>query len=108
MHSKGIRHDDIKPENIMFRKNRIFLIDFNLSSKILEKKHGGTLEYTARRTHTLDLRTPMDDWESFLYVLAGKPNINFAYFTFLHYLSLNCRTLRGQPCQVEIFAQYGI
>lgn len=26
MHGRGVRHDDIKPENIMVRKNKVFII----------------------------------------------------------------------------------
>lgn len=56
----------------MFRRNRSFLIDFNLSSKILLQTHAGTIPYASRRAHALDLRNPFDDMESFLYVLAGN------------------------------------
>lgn len=64
----------------MFRGHRSFLIDFNLSSKILQKKHGGTIEYYSRKVHSFQLRTPMDDLESFLYVLC---EINFVKLKFL-------------------------
>lgn len=51
MHSHGIRHDDIKPGNVMFLNNKSFLIDFNLSSKMLEPLKGTTVTFVSRAYH---------------------------------------------------------
>lgn len=49
MHNHGVRHDDIKPDNIMIHRGRGYLIDFNLSSRLNKKFDGGTLLYGSRK-----------------------------------------------------------
>lgn len=80
MHSCGVRHDDIKPENILTSGFRSFLIDFNLSSKMKELNQGGSMEYTSRRTHLNQIRTATDDWESFLYTMCRINEIKLHWF----------------------------
>lgn len=97
MHNHGVRHDDIKPDNIMIHRGRSYLIDFNLSSRLNKKSDGGTLLYGSRkwvrfelfviwssffqlsyhlcrlfwlRFHKNQTRTRLDDWESFLYTMC--------------------------------------
>lgn len=80
MHSRGVRHDDIKPENILTSGFRSFLIDFNLSSKMKELGRGGSIAYTARRAHLQQIRTATDDWESFLYTMCATNGIKLPWF----------------------------
>ena len=49
LHSKGIIHGDLKPQNIIYIKNRIKLIDFGLAESLFteKKKIAGTLPYLA-------------------------------------------------------------
>lgn len=80
MHSCGVRHDDIKPENIMLRKHRSFLIDFNISSKMKDHNNGGSLEYTSRKAHKRQTRSATDDWESFLYTMCRLNSVPLHWF----------------------------
>lgn len=67
MHSCGIRHDDIKPDNIMVQKWRSYLIDFNMSSRMAKDNHGYNLVFASRRLHKNKRRFAIDDFESFLF-----------------------------------------
>ncbi|XP_031630080.1 casein kinase I-like isoform X2 [Contarinia nasturtii] len=81
IHSRGVRHDDVKPENILLRKHRSFLIDFNTSAKLLETTASGTIKYVARRFYREKrLRYPVDDWECFLYSISELNGVNLQWF----------------------------
>lgn len=81
IHSRKIRHDDIKPDNIMFRKHRSFLIDFNLSSKFNETNSSGTFGFLPRSAYlNIAERTPLDDWESFLYTMSKVNKVDLEWF----------------------------
>lgn len=81
IHSCGVRHDDVKPENIMLRGHRSFLIDFNTSAKLAETTSAGTRKFLARRFFNQDrLRYPVDDWESFLYSMCELNNVPLKWF----------------------------
>lgn len=80
MHSRGVRHDDIKPENIMLRKYRSYLIDFNMSSKLKESSNSGSIDYTARTLHSRKTRSATDDWESFLYSMCRLNEVPLEWF----------------------------
>lgn len=88
MHSLGVRHNDIQPENIMLRGFQSFLIDFNLGSKMSENSEKGTLLYTSRRCHKFHtdkkshLPNAKDDWESFLYTMSKLLKIQYKWFKF--------------------------
>lgn len=81
MHSHGVRHDDIKPDNIMLRKHKSFLIDFNYSSKLMEFNDIRTAKYSSRSADENKLRSAIDDWESFLYSLCFLNNIDLMWFS---------------------------
>lgn len=81
LHSRGVRHDDIKPDNIMLRKHRSFLIDFNSSAKMNEDVRGGTLDYVPRSyRNILGTRSAKDDWESFLYSMCRLHSVQLEWF----------------------------
>lgn len=88
MHSFGVRHNDIEPENIMLRGFQSFLIDFNLSSKMSEQNDVGTFLYTSRRCHRMyedkkgHLRNALDDYESFLYTMCKLSKVQLKWFKF--------------------------
>lgn len=69
IHSKGIIHQDLKPQNIMRNMNgNLILIDFGLSLRLSceIKKHEklnfiGTPRYASLASHSGILQTPKDD-----------------------------------------------
>lgn len=80
MHIHGVRHDDIKADNIMLLKHRSFIVDLNASSKMHEINYAGTLEFLSRRGERGELRNALDDWESFLYSMCELNKIDLAWF----------------------------
>lgn len=84
VHSCGYVHRDLKPDNFVLGlnefKNRIYLIDFGLSSRFLtsegshrEEQSGknfvGTARYASARTHEGFSQSRRDDLEQLVYVL---------------------------------------
>lgn len=83
IHSHGIRHDDLKPDNIMTRSYQSFLIDYNLGSKMNDDMQLCRYRYRPRRMHFSDMnpRSPIDDFESFFYVLAEICDVPLKWFS---------------------------
>lgn len=71
----------------MLRGHRIFLIDFNLSSKMKDQSIGGTAQFASNalftgKMNSIELKkqqgnkcSAIDDWESFLYTMCYINNI---------------------------------
>lgn len=95
VHGKEILHRDLKPENLLIglekNTNTIYLIDFGLSKKFVEKgKHipyrekvglVGTARYTSINSHLGNEQSRRDDLESLGYILiyflkGGLPWMN--------------------------------
>lgn len=97
MHSRGVRHDDIKPSNIIIHADRSFLIDFGLSKKINEHGNGGTFCFMSRNGIENKTRTAKDDWESFLYSMCFLNDVNLSWFNEKHFLYLDS----DEQCQMS-------
>ena len=84
IHSQGIAHRDIKPQNFVFgrkdKKNTLFLIDFGISEKVINKDGNhipyydfdgfiGTVKYGSINAHYGVIPTRRDDLYSLTYVL---------------------------------------
>lgn len=89
MHSSGVLHNDIEPENIMFRGFQSFLIDFNRGSKMTENSEQCTFSYASRRCHKIYLnensdirRNGLEDYESFLYAMSKLHKVQLRWFKY--------------------------
>lgn len=86
LHSHGIRHDDVKPDNIMTRSFQTFLIDYNLGSKMNDDTNLCTSEYMPRRMHFTDRnRMAIDDFESFFYGMANICEVPLKWFKYKNF-----------------------
>lgn len=81
MHSHGIRHDNINPRNIMLHVNQTFLINFHSGARMYEDNYGGTPKYAARAYHRGQIRTALDDWESFFFTICDLYDIQLSWFS---------------------------
>lgn len=83
MHSHGIRHDNINPQNIMLhRVSQTFLINFNSGSRMYKDNNQcGTPKYAARAYHKGETRTALSDWESFLFTMCDLYDIQLFWFS---------------------------
>lgn len=78
LHSKGVIHGDLKPQNIIYTRNKIKLIDFGLTSFLSsdKAKTGGTLPYIAPEVilkGQRDLRSDLYSLGVILYeVVSGR------------------------------------
>lgn len=105
MHAHGVRHDDIKPENILVSGHKSFIIgrltiyivsvqnsvhtindfihlrlDFNRSSKMSNDSGACTVDYAARVSHFKKPRVAKSDWESFLYSMCYVLRVPLGWF----------------------------
>lgn len=95
LHSNGIIHGDIKPENIMVEDDEIFLIDFGCSRRIKEDEyfhsHIGTLSYMSPEMILHHYNTKTDMWNVGLVVFV----LYFGFHPFQNYKNVKESILRG-------------
>jgi len=86
LHSLGIYHGDIKPDNFCVNVDKLYIFDFGVSSYLHEEKHYteliGTYRYASISIHKGNIYSKYDDLESLLYTLfyirlLDLPWINF-------------------------------
>ena len=81
LHSNGILHADIKPENIMYNEGRVFLLDYGNARKLGENKlpRIGTRCYAAPEAYVSDNLMESSDVYSIgvvmLFLATGKKDI---------------------------------
>jgi serine/threonine protein kinase len=82
LHSKGMAHTDIKPENIMIHKGLVKIIDFGLGcSKQLNCHSGGTRKYMPRHIDTSLKGRQQADWYALGLTLIELATSKDAYLT---------------------------
>lgn len=73
LHSLGIYHGDIKPDNFCVNQDKLYIFDFGVSSYLHEKKQNteliGTYRYASISVHQRNIYHQNDDLESLLYTL---------------------------------------
>lgn len=69
LNSVYVVHNDIKPDNIFFRGEKVFLADFDLSTLIDMQNEGHTPMFASKNFYIEKARSPMDDLESLTYTM---------------------------------------
>ena len=83
LHKNGIIHGDIKPENIIYDRNNVYLIDFG--SSIVKGEKVAILQYTPSFCEQDNCSVKIKDekidyyclFRVFLYLLRGDRNVSF-------------------------------